>query len=33
MDLAGSELTSKYRSEKPEEASAAREEAGIQAQS
>lgn len=29
MDLAGSELTNKYRSEKPEEASAAREEAGI----
>lgn len=29
MDLAGSELTSKYKSEKPEEASAVREEAGI----
>lgn len=29
MDLAGSELTSKYRSEKPEEASADREEADI----
>lgn len=29
MDLAGSELTSKYRSEKPKEACAVREEAGI----